>query len=247
MVAALAKPGAAIVKTMTPEYAHLIHMLLGMAGEVGEMLESTDRANMVEEFGDFLFYREGFIQGVGFDGTGFDIKPKVEFRIPNLMLTTYVAALIDATKKGAIYEKALNREDIGGALAGIDFALKAWMYDYQITREECIDGNIAKLSKRYADGGYSNKQAQERADKIETPISSTTDVTEPTKPKFIGTDLMDVTNPAEPKPIPKATAPYHDIPKGFHGTEPEHYGDRFDHIAAEEVGKMKMNGGGSAC
>lgn len=33
-----------------------------------------------------------------------------------------------------------------------------------ITREETITGNIVKLGKRYADG-YSDKAAQERADK----------------------------------------------------------------------------------
>lgn len=38
-----------------------------------------------------------------------------------------------------------------------------------ITREEVIGANIKKLSKRYADG-YSDKAAQERADKKEDGV-----------------------------------------------------------------------------
>jgi hypothetical protein len=34
-----------------------------------------------------------------------------------------------------------------------------------ITRDEVLAHNIAKLSKRYSSGSYSDKHAQERADK----------------------------------------------------------------------------------
>ena len=34
-----------------------------------------------------------------------------------------------------------------------------------ITRQEVLGHNIAKLSKRYSSGTYSDKHAQERADK----------------------------------------------------------------------------------
>lgn len=109
LVAALAKPGADIVATLTAEDAHLLHMSVGIAGEAGELLDAIkkaaiyrkpiDRANVVEELGDLEFYMEGLRQGLG------------------------------------------------------------------ITRQEVLEHNIAKLSKRYSSGTYSDKHAQERADK----------------------------------------------------------------------------------
>ena len=109
LVAALAKPGADIVATLTAEDAHSLHMAVGIAGEAGELLDAVkkaaiyrkpiDRANVVEELGDLEFYMEGLRQGLG------------------------------------------------------------------ITRQEVLDHNIVKLSKRYSSGTYSDKHAQERADK----------------------------------------------------------------------------------
>jgi NTP pyrophosphatase (non-canonical NTP hydrolase) len=108
MVNALAKQGKAILETMTPQQAHLLHMSVGISGESGELLDAIkkhviynkpiDVENVIEELGDLEFYMEGLRQGLG------------------------------------------------------------------ISREETIDANIAKLGVRYAQG-YSDKAAQERADK----------------------------------------------------------------------------------
>ena len=109
MVQALAKPGKAIIETMTPQQAHLLHMAVGVAGEAGELLDAIkkhviynkpiDLGNAIEELGDLEFYMEGLRQGL------------------------------------------------------------------IVTREEVLAKNTAKLSKRYA-AGYSDKAAQERADKV---------------------------------------------------------------------------------
>lgn len=109
MVTALVKPGEAIVSEMTPEKAHMLHMVLGLAGEVGEMVDAIkkhvmynkplDMENVIEEFGDLEFYMEGLRQPIG------------------------------------------------------------------ITREQCLEANIAKLGVRYAGLSYSDKAAQDRADK----------------------------------------------------------------------------------
>lgn len=75
MVKTLAKPGADIVETLTPEKAHYLHMAVGIVGEAGELIDgikkaviynkSLDRDNMVEELGDIEFYLEGLRQGLG--------------------------------------------------------------------------------------------------------------------------------------------------------------------------------------
>lgn len=111
MVSALAKPGQAIVDTLTAADAHSLHMAVGISGEAGELLDAVkkaaiyrkpiDRANVVEELGDLEFYMQGLRQGLG------------------------------------------------------------------ITREEVLDANIQKLSKRYSSGTYTDKAAQDRADKVQ--------------------------------------------------------------------------------
>jgi NTP pyrophosphatase (non-canonical NTP hydrolase) len=75
LVKALAKPGQDIVDEMTASDAHLIHMVVGVCGEAGELLDAIkkaviyrkelDRVNVIEELGDIEFYMEGLRQGLG--------------------------------------------------------------------------------------------------------------------------------------------------------------------------------------
>jgi len=75
LVKHLAKPGDEIVAEMTPEKAHLLHMVLGAAGEIGELVDTLkkhviynqtlDMSNIIEELGDLEFYLEGLRQGLG--------------------------------------------------------------------------------------------------------------------------------------------------------------------------------------
>lgn len=75
MVKALAKPGAAIVESLTPTSAHILHMAVGVCGEAGELMDAVkraaiylkplDRVNVVEELGDLEFYMEGLRAELG--------------------------------------------------------------------------------------------------------------------------------------------------------------------------------------
>lgn len=73
--------------------------------------------------------------------------------------------LLDAIKKVAIYAKDADRANIVEELGDLEFYMEGLRQGLGITREETIQANIEKLSKRYVSGGYSNQQAQERADK----------------------------------------------------------------------------------
>lgn len=73
--------------------------------------------------------------------------------------------LLDAIKKGAIYRKEYDRKNIIEELGDIEFYLEGIRQHFDIPRELTLDGNIEKLSVRYATGKFSNQQAQERADK----------------------------------------------------------------------------------
>jgi NTP pyrophosphatase (non-canonical NTP hydrolase) len=75
MVSVLVKDGDAIVGSLNGKSAHLIHMMMGVSGESGELLDAIkkhviynkplDRDNVVEELGDIEFYLEGLRQGLG--------------------------------------------------------------------------------------------------------------------------------------------------------------------------------------
>lgn len=73
--------------------------------------------------------------------------------------------LLDAVKKAAIYVKPIDRENVIEELGDLEFYMEGLRQGLSITREETLAHNIAKLSKRYAAGKYSNQAAQERADK----------------------------------------------------------------------------------
>lgn len=75
--------------------------------------------------------------------------------------------LLDAIKKSSIYRKPIDRENVIEELGDLEFYMEGLRQGLGITREETIAHNIAKLSKRYSTGNYSDKQAQERADKVE--------------------------------------------------------------------------------
>jgi len=75
MVAALVKDGQLIIDELTPAKAHDLHMVVGISGEAGELLDAVkkaviynkplDRENVVEELGDIEFYMEGLRQSIG--------------------------------------------------------------------------------------------------------------------------------------------------------------------------------------
>ena len=73
--------------------------------------------------------------------------------------------LLDAVKKATIYNKPLDRENMIEELGDLEFYMSRIRQLINVSRDEVLEHNYAKLSKRYAKGQYSNEQAQERADK----------------------------------------------------------------------------------
>jgi len=73
--------------------------------------------------------------------------------------------LLDAIKKHVIYRKPLDIENIIEELGDIEFYLEGFRQQLGISREQCLQANIAKLQKRYDSGKFSNDSAIARADK----------------------------------------------------------------------------------
>ena len=75
MTLALAKGGEDILKNLTPEQANMWHMVTGIGGEAGEIVDCIkkhviyqkplDIENIKEELGDLLFYMSNLMQSVG--------------------------------------------------------------------------------------------------------------------------------------------------------------------------------------
>lgn len=72
--------------------------------------------------------------------------------------------LLDAVKKHVIYKRDLDLINMIEELGDLEFYLEQIRQNIGVTREEVIEANIIKLLTRYP-VGYSNKAAQERADK----------------------------------------------------------------------------------
>lgn len=175
-VAALAKPGQAIVDSMTAEKAHMLHMAVGIAGEAGELLAAVidnahfgtelDRTNMIEELGDVEFYLEGLSQAVGLTPAVFNAPLRLIRREVHASVLSVIAAdLLDLVKKHVIYGKPLDKASINAKMTGLSYELTCLQATISVSREEVIAANKSKLGVRYSSGSYSDKQAQERADK----------------------------------------------------------------------------------
>jgi NTP pyrophosphatase (non-canonical NTP hydrolase) len=109
MVAVLVKKPGDIIPQLTEDKVDLIHAIMGISGEAGELL--------------------------------------------------------DAIKKAVIYDKPLLHDNVVEELGDLEFYMEQLRQRLGITREETLDANIAKLSKRYEGLRYSDAAAHARADK----------------------------------------------------------------------------------
>lgn len=171
LVAALAKNGGEILASLTPFKCHLWHMASCLPGEAAELLEAftfspPDRVNILEELGDIEFYMEGIRAALDIQHVPQDpaLAPPqgVDFRAGQISIIA--GAIFDIVKKHCIYNKDLATGDLEKTMHKLDLQLAALREVFQFTRQDVLDANIAKLSKRYGEK-YSDAAAQARADK----------------------------------------------------------------------------------
>lgn len=170
MVRVLAKSGADILATLTAHDCHVMHMIWGMSGEIGEMIGFTDFENLVEEMGDFEFYFEGLRQEYSIslaELTGWDFSEGENLDLTNAEdLQIAFGDLSDLLKKEVIYRKGPpDRDVLVKAMARVEWHLNCIREVAGIVREDAITANIKKLGKRYEGFKYSDAAAQARADK----------------------------------------------------------------------------------
>jgi MazG nucleotide pyrophosphohydrolase domain. len=79
-------------------------------------------------------------------------------------VVTEAGELMDAVKKLVIYNKPLDLENVVEELGDLEFYLEQVRQNIRVGRAIILEKNMEKLGKRYSEG-YSDKAAQERADK----------------------------------------------------------------------------------
>lgn len=73
--------------------------------------------------------------------------------------------IVDAIKKYAIYGKHLDRANLIEELGDMEFYMEMTRQALKVTREDVLQCNVDKLSKRYPQSTYSDAAAIAREDK----------------------------------------------------------------------------------
>ena len=172
MVMTLANPGQALKDSWTAKECHVMHMLIGLVGEVTELEQAWvagDILNIKEELGDADFYLEGIK-----DAFDLPLEPNVHSEDSLSMLIMFEelrhvlsgdSSLLDGIKRVVIYRKpGFGIDDFVAKIERIDVLFNTIAEHHGWTRQDVRDYNQAKLAVRYKDG-YSNEAAVNRADK----------------------------------------------------------------------------------
>lgn len=160
LVKKLKKPGSDIVSQLTGESMDVLHMAVGLVGELVELemaRAASDRKNVIEEIGDAFFYLEGMLLAI--DGE-LEMADEAEIR------HTFGGDVLDLAKKHAIYNQSLKRDEMLSELAGVWCFLNGMCAAFDVKESDVRKENVNKLNVRYKDG-YSDAAAKARADKQE--------------------------------------------------------------------------------
>ena len=177
MVSALVKPGGEIVSQMTAHNAHLMHMAMGISGEVGEVVEAcmgnlgenckdNNVAEIMEEVGDLEFYLEGLCQILCIKNErtvypyGADIG-----NVALLELAVRGARVADVVKKICMYQDDTKWGLLVEEIQFFRNRLDTIYSTLPFTHDDALEGNFKKLSKRYEKLTYNDSSARNRADK----------------------------------------------------------------------------------
>jgi hypothetical protein len=168
MVKRLAKDGKHVLEQMTPESAHILHMAVGVSGEVAELLTAIvndDRENCLEELGDIEFYFEGLCQGTSIILLHEEIDPTTLTTDPFTDVLIQAGNMLDVAKKIAVYNNPDKMTELAVEMQRFRGAIDKFYALAEMKHEDALAANIKKLGKRYEGFNYSNEAANARADK----------------------------------------------------------------------------------
>jgi hypothetical protein len=153
----------------------LHHAATGMIGEAVELKHHISWANLVEEAGDWEFYYQAFWNTKD-DWAKHCIPANIspaKYITPDGLRASFdqlihaCADVLDLTKKIWIYGEDVNKraEAMVIALMNARYGMEGVYRHTNLTYPVAIAENRSKLLIRYPGGGYTDKAAQDRADK----------------------------------------------------------------------------------
>jgi len=164
MVSSLMKNPDELQASSTPLKWALIHAVFGIAGELAELEDYSDKDNLVEESGDILFYCRNLRQVLNLpEYSAGNIKPVSAFVL--------AGDLLDVAKRIAIYSYEITDERLATfteIVDNVEHVVEQALASYGITREQALSANLDKLltgAKARYKAGYSDAAAQARVDK----------------------------------------------------------------------------------
>lgn len=191
MVLRLKKPAVTILDSLTPWDCDLVHMAGCLPGEAAELYDAItiDGVELLEELGDFAFYLVAVRNLLGIDewtgvvgGVGQTSSPERNA----IHLMRLGGHFWDIVKRIVIYRKGLDGVELKysrqtpaqaakGLLEQMENRFNSIITHYNYSLEDVLEANYHKLANadtgRYAQGTYSDQQAQERRDKAEDNTS----------------------------------------------------------------------------
>lgn len=211
-LATLIKSPSEILDTLNPYKVNLLHMVIGLTGELAELAAAHDKDNYLEEFGDSAFYLTGTKMALdtypewvyaqssyasSTDVDSFNFVPrcykytqKVHWKSQCVIVG---GEILDMIKKHCIYNKPITSRwcyDMAQHIHALEHLLEENAAECEgWTVEDVRIANIVKLAKRYPELNYTDTAAQERADKV-------TDVGQAGQP-----EALDVTLPPNVAPV----------------------------------------------
>lgn len=191
MVLRLAKPGAAILESLTPWDCDLIHMAGCPGGEAAELYDaviadlasgsaSNNEVDLLEELGDYAFYLvkcRAIFEMTEWHGLVSHVQSPTNNCIELMRLGGH---FWDVAKRVVIYRKPIDisdpkydgqflRDVALNFLGKMEQHFNALITYYNFTLDEVLDANWTKLASadkgRFSSGSYSDEQAQARKDK----------------------------------------------------------------------------------
>lgn len=157
-----------IVEQEVGDKLNLSHMIFGLNGEIGELVQCVgtqlkiriDKVNLGEELGDIYWYISNYCHLRELPS-----PEDVQTEIPNDMclelLLISIADLTDIVKKYIAYGKPIERPKELEIVYNIYTALSLFENTYDLEGSIIRDKNIAKLMVRYPDK-YSDSNALNR-------------------------------------------------------------------------------------
>lgn len=137
--------------------ARILHAVIGVNTEMGELFLATDDTNLVEEVGDVLWYIAIFASEIEASFDELELLGKMELETEELEIDSMESLFqvtsdtLDVVKRALFYGVELDEVKIARKFGVILLALRHHLADDGYTIEMAMDANIAKLTKRYGD------------------------------------------------------------------------------------------------